>query len=324
MPGTKSQFRRNIFKELLILLESIFVNFYFAYWSYKTLARTIFKYGSLAVVSLSTTLLTAEVLAESFGSKRVQQFVEYLSHNPIVRWVSIGVFVLAVGYLAVHHYKEAKKPNYEYTFVKRLCDFLEGSRGNRNEPARIKGALEIFHSVFRRAGVTHVSIHRLNGNILEINPDDVFPPETNASFFVPLATGEGVAGLVYEDLKPRYVPRVFIPDMRKRWPQRMRLFFPHAVKMAFEEEAIVGQFFKPLEIVDSDLDRKVFKLREKSIPFRSFLSVPLKCSGEHSCFGILNFDFIRADPLDKADIAMAVIFGRLLGDEMAPSIPRAE
>jgi len=49
---------------------------------------------------------------------------------------------------------------------------------------------------------------------------------------------------------------------------------------------------------------------------RSILSVPAKAVSDGNCYGVLNFDFTRPDPLDKTDIAMAVVFGLLLGEEL--------
>src|SRR5262245_32439075 len=133
MPKGRNRFRKNIFRNLLTLLKSVLVNIYFTYWSYKVLVRDVLKYGSLSIASLSTIILAIDVLAESFGSKRIQEVINSLSKSWIVGWISLSLFVLSVAYLCFHHWEEAKKPNYEYTFVKRLHDFMEGRRVNVGE-----------------------------------------------------------------------------------------------------------------------------------------------------------------------------------------------
>lgn len=69
-------------------------------------------------------------------------------------------------------------------------------------------------------------------------------------------------------------------------------------------------------MANESLDFRVVKLAAGKSRFRAFLSVPVKSVGGDKCFGVLNFDFTRPDPFDKTDIAMAVVFGLLLGEEL--------
>jgi hypothetical protein len=251
--------------------------------------------------------LFVEVLIEWRGSKTIP---ELIAHPP-VPWLSnilFGLFVVAVAYLLLHHYEESKKPGYEYKFVQKLTQFMQGDEGTID--ALIPVALKLFYEAFERASILHCSVYQVDGNLLKINEEYVYPKTSDPNYFIPLRKGEGVAGLVCEDKKSRYVPRVFFP-FRKRWRWVPTFFFPHAVMFDFNR---VGD---DLELIHRGLDVFVFKGSDSVIsPFQSFVSVPLKSASQEQCFGILNFDFLRSDPLDRSDIAMAALFGLILGGEI--------
>lgn len=299
-------------------LEYVIISAYFYFWSYKTEVRNGLKYGALSAVSLSTMTLAIEVVSEAYGSHGV---AEALAAGLASTWLGIswggfvlGLFVAAVIFLIWHNIDEARQPGYEYVFVRRLCDYLEG-RGGR---APTRESLELFHSVFKRLRIAHVSLHLPNENELKIARDHVFPEEEDDDFFVSLAPGNGVAGRVYQDMRPRYVPRLFIPLRQERlWNWfRVGLFFPHAVSFVFRSPSGVDQK-RGIELGDELVDFHVFKKNARNPTFVSVLSVPIKCVRDNKCLGVLNFDFQSADPLDKAQIAMAIVLGLLLGDEMA-------
>jgi hypothetical protein len=262
--------------------------------------------------------LFLEVAAEFVGSQKIYEAILSLARHLPHGTLAFVIFSMAVTFMLWHHAREAKKPAYEYTFVKSLLDFMEGRRPGRKggKKPSILDALNLFHSVFGRAGVTHASIYTPEGELLKIDPAHVFPHETDSAFFVPLKRGEGVAGRVFNDMQPRYAPKLLFPfGTRKRL---LNLFFPHAVKFTFRQLSVPGETLKSLELGDELLDFDIFKLPPagRTLPFCSFLSVPLKSAKQDRCVGVLNFDFSKPDPLDKADIAMAVIFGILLGAEM--------
>jgi hypothetical protein len=209
------------------LLEYAIVAAYFYLWSYKTEIRTALKVGSLGLLSVSAVLLYVEIIIERFGAEGVSSFLATFEHP------TGNVLLIASGsalvFLLWHHFDEGRKPGYEYVFVQRLCDVLEGHSHKRGE---LSNTLEKIHSVFERSGVSHVSVYLANGDALVIAKDHVYPPEADDSYYVPLRRGEGVAGLVMEDGRARYVPRLYFPfRSQARWIPN--LFFPHSVSFEF-------------------------------------------------------------------------------------------
>lgn len=317
MSRSKKPIRAQALNNLAIALRYAIVSIYFYVWSYKTEIRQWLKVSSLGILSVFMLGLFLEVAAESIGPQKIHEAFSSLG-GYLHGTFAFVIFAIAVAYLLWHHIREAKKPGYEYTFVKSLCDFMEGRRPGRESSSRpsIIEALKLFHAVFERAGVAHVSIHTPEGEFLKIDPAHVFPPESDAAFFVPLERGEGVAGAVYADMKPRYVPQLYFPFGTRK--QLLNMFFPHAVKFTFRQVDIPGRTLRSLELGDELVDANIFKPPTgREFPFYSFLSVPLRSVRQDGSVGVLNFDFSRPDPLDKADIAMAVIFGIVLGAEIA-------
>src|SRR5262249_2615692 len=120
------------------------------------------------------------------------------------------IFIISVIYLIIHHVEEAKKPLYESLFTTNLLSFLHRRSPNTiDKDSRIKTSLEVFYKTFKNFGCLHASIYTAEGDSLIIKSNHVFPEEKNPSYFQILKFGQGVAGRVFEDTKPRYVPRLF-------------------------------------------------------------------------------------------------------------------
>jgi hypothetical protein len=291
---------------------------FFSLWSYKSEIRDKYlpRAGYLAV-SVPPILLILNMLAEFYEHSWLPKYVSPLLHNPrFSRWL-VAVALGAVAYLLWHHWNEVWKPKYESTFVLRLYELLEGRRFRSASAEPIKGALQLFHSVFDRAGIKHVALHLPESGVLKIRQDHVFPYESDPRFFVELILGQGVAGAVYGDSKPRYVPRIHLP-FRKIRPWIPTLYFPHGVRFDFERVDGPEGVLSRGELGDDDIDPKIVALSDPDRPpFHSFLSVPVRRMTGHDCIGVLSFDFDRTDPLDKVDIAMACVFGLLLAEEIA-------
>ena len=294
---------------------------YFVYWNWKTPVRNALRRGSLWVLSLFMLFMVAEVASEFWHEELLQWLIESL-HT--YHEYALYVFIAAVVFVLWHHGHERKKPEYEYKFLQRLYETVEYSR--QGTPS-VVGVLEIIHSAFERSGIIHVSVHTLTvgGDGLEIRKEHVFPGTQDGDYFVSLKIGQGVAGRVFNDSLPRYMPRLFFPNWTWAVP------FHHAVQLAFRTrkegwwlkramrdamEKLSGRKLKSheLELVPDGFNLNVYEGHgSKALLFRSVLCVPLKTSAGR-CIGVLNFDFDSTDPLDKGDIAMAIVFGVVIGD----------
>lgn len=168
---------------------------YFYAWSYKTEVRKALKVSALGAIAVPTALLAAEVAAETLGAHEIAAALIALSSSTTGKALFYA-FIASVLFLLWHHVEEARKPGYEYVFVQRLCDFLEGRGDVHNPGPTVAQSLELFHSVFSKAGIAHASLHLWTGKDLSIDKAHVFPAEADPSFFVTLGPGEGVAGRV--------------------------------------------------------------------------------------------------------------------------------
>jgi hypothetical protein len=268
------------------------VLYFFLYWTPKELVRRAFRTGSLAFLSLSAVLLWIEVIAE-LGEHQVLRLV------PGSRYLGLPfrvVFTLAVVGLLRHHSRERSHRHSEYLLSERVWEFMI-TRGAASWDECISTTLPLFFDVFGRFKVSHLSIALPDGEHLRIRPEHVYPPESDPSYYPKLPLHDGVAGHVYTDGKPRYVPR---------------LFFPHA--MIFEIRKVEG---KHIDIVRPKLDLDAFKTEDfRKFAFKSFITVPLKPVGHSEIIGVLNIDFKSTDPLDRIHAKTAVFLGVVLADEL--------
>jgi hypothetical protein len=321
---------RSVYDELLKLAKSIYgqtvkvlkyspIVTYFWLWSYKTGLRHTLKATSLGIISLSGVVLVLEVIMEWTGGKRLHELMVRIGTQSLAiglpRFVNPHnvfriLFISAIAYLVWHHVTETWKVGYEYKFVKQVNLFMRSRLSNNNEQALIQNALPKFLLIFKDSRIVRCSVFRPDGEVLSIPTSHILPMTTDTSYGVRLKKGEGVAGLVFEDSKTLYVPRLFFP-FAKRWSWTPSLFFPHAVRFDFHEAE------DGFEMVNDRLRPKVFKKTVDNPPYRSTLSVPIVSSTNGMSFGVLNFDFSKNDPLDRSEIAMASILGVLLADELS-------
>jgi len=328
-----------IFKYFLIFI-------YFLAWTIKSHLRRHLRFGLLAFLSLSNLLLAMELVLE--WKKPI--YIEYIIHE--AKEYSDYLFIaliLAIVYLFYDHLREVKHRGHEYTFVKHVLAFLRSPRpAHTTEDACIQGAVELFYGCFKRARIVCTSVHKAEGDSLRIKDIYTYPQATHPAYFLPLSKGFGVAGRVFDDGNPRYLPRLYFP-FAKRGGWLPTAYFPHGV--IFEVQGVEKNQYQAKA---SKLDFFIFQTRPPSdpcefchtqqwqqtltgrwfcgqcrkrapltpsdrMPFRSLLSVPVKFENEtrKTSYGVLNFDFARHDPLDASDVAMAVTFGILLAEELA-------
>lgn len=298
----------DIGRRLIGLLRYIPILGYFLYWDRKESLRRSLRVGALSVLSFSLVSLWAEVVAEVAGAHSITAAIESYE----LKWPVVLLFSGSVLLLLFYHARERRYHRPQHYLGEKVWEFFE-KRPYKSEAALINTALQLFHSVFGAFGIAHVSIFRAEEDVLRIRGNEVYPEEADRGYFEPLRVGQGVAGLVYQDMNPRYVPRLFFPWNRR---SAASTFFPHSMK--FE---VAGTVQGSITLVNPKMDLYVFQAPQQgSLRFRSFLSVPLRCaptaSSHGQCLGVLNFDFHATDPLSKLDIKSAVFLGALLGEEI--------
>lgn len=314
-------FISNAFRLLTKLLKISPIVTYFFIWSYKTGIRHKLKTTALGIISLSSLFLALEVFMEWMGSERLHDLLVAFDFTGLTSQAGLppyahphnilrGSFIGSVVYLVWHDFSETRKPGYEYKFVKQVNQFMRKRPDNDSEEALVHSALPLFLKIFEKSKAVRCSMFKPNGDCLFIPESYIHPRVTDDSYTLRLNVGEGVAGLVFQERKPLYVPRLYFP-FSKRWDWTPSIFFPHAVGFDTHEEN------GSLEMVNDSLQTKAFKKTATRHPFRSTISVPVKSFASGSCYGVLNLDFDKNDPLDRSEIAMASILGLLLGDEMA-------
>jgi hypothetical protein len=216
--------------------------------------------------------------------------------------------------LAFHYRSEMRKPEYEYDFITRLLTVMSK---HKVAPESDLSSLEVFYTMFSRSSVAHVSVYLPEQDELVIK--HVVPNENELAYYQKLRVGaicEGVAGLVYRDSRPRYVPRLFLPAKGKH-----RFYMPHALAFKFSKEQGVGSRFF-VRLSEQKLNAFAFvSTDETHLPFASCLSVPVPDPATGTCLAVLNFDFHHPATLDVIDITMATIFGHWLGIEVTQKNP---
>jgi hypothetical protein len=306
-------FREVIKVDLRVLLKTFSTRVYFYYWSWKAEIRHVLKVISLFALIGLAVLMGVEVGLEFWGKIWLSDLTKATGFH-----LSLTIiFVLAVAYVAWHHWSEIKKPNYEYRFAQCLRSIIYGSAG----PDATKALLGKIHAVFEDVGISHVCIARPTaGGELVIDREEVYPGEERPEFFYRARIGQGdvcgVSGRVYNDGLVRYVPRLFFP-IGKRHIQllacprvRVKMMpFPHAVQYRSDADVLVEE--KPdygcVELPSNDDGR---------VPFLALLSIPLMKSGRNNTVGILNFDFDKVNPLDRSDIELALVIAHTLGQRL--------
>ena len=286
---------------------------YLKYWDKKADYRERLHQSALSVFGTSG-LVTLFVLIENvIGADRIHQVIRFVSAEwPLVAILLEGVFLLAVAVALWLHATESKKPAYEYAFASCAAELTV-----RKAVANIPSMLKLFYSVFERSGAAHVSVAHPSPRGLVIEPNHVYPPESDSSFFEPVPE-TGVAGRVLGDGKLRYVPRLFFPFNSRSWRIPLvnisvrlpTMKFPHSISYAYDSPR-EGAAPPRLAAQEPDLD----SVAGESFVFCSFLSIPLRSAEGDTYVGVLNFDFRKTDPIWKPEIEMALVLATLFADQ---------
>ncbi|HZR55302.1 MAG TPA: hypothetical protein VFA74_00395 [Terriglobales bacterium] len=272
---------------------------YYWTWMRKERIRRRFRLGSFIVLISLASLLIIEFTAEYYGAHRLADFLRLSS---VAEGIKLGLFLAAATFIIFHYQSEIKKPEYEFKFVISLLTLMS----KRREGTEVN-SLQIFHTLFSKANIANVSAYTHKENRLARH--SCFSKNPHAIFLEELAIKTSVGGRVLSDGAVRYVPRLFLPNVRSK--RRWLLYMPHALKFKFNETYELDG--RPR------VERDVFS-GDRSIQFCSLLSVPIKLGkDQEGCIGVLNFEFGAPGTLDAVDIAMASVYATWFGREVLKS-----
>ena len=289
--------------DLFDLSFTITVYIYYLLWGLKASlkgATVILAYGYMFLSALRFSL---EGLAEWHGAKWC---IEKLQGIPATwKWIHIStgwrlsLFAAAAVFVVISSFEEMKKPKYESSFLEGLLDAMSQQRRGAGDWT----SLQIFHALFTRRKVAHVSVYRFEKSTNKLHIVGVYPNNPGQSYYQDLDIGQGVAGRVYNDRMPRYVACLFLLPVLKNW-----FYMPHAVRFQLSEEKRSGRPSLKLRKgrIDADV---VWSDDPKKFSFPFFLSVPILSASGAECVGVLNFDFAKPGHLNLVDITMASVLG---------------
>ncbi len=219
-------------------------------------------------------------------------------HNGVQGIIINVVLLLSIFIVALHHFKESRKPEYESIFVKQMFDF---TTGYRDSSMKLAQALERFHEIFLHSDVDCLAVFMEDGGSLKVKLGHVYPPKSAAdheAYFPVLPMGGGIAGNVYQDKWVRYMPTCFLGGKP----------FKHALKF---DTRTGGKLSEEV----ADFAR--FQVWKDQIPFKSLVCVPVPDPSTHrDCAGVLSITFKKPRTLDRSDITMAALVGMALGQAL--------
>jgi hypothetical protein len=291
------------------IFEDLIGVFYYWQWNRKAGFKRVLKTSSFGAVVFFSGVLLLEFTGEYFGADCL---VQKLRSLPISETTRLAIFLGAAVFLVSHYRAEFKKPEHEYNFVTKLLTAMSRQRTTTHDMA----ALGIFHALFERAGISHVSVYLPTDDKKKLRIAHTFPDVKDSSYYRELIVGEGVAGRVFQDKIPRYAARLF-------WPNRFRhrkycIYLPHAQRFMLEKHEDQQSGRVSFRLVERKVDAHIFEADDpKKLLFSSFLSVPILEPKTGECLGVLNFDFERPGGLDAIDVTMASVFGHWFGFEIS-------
>lgn len=288
---------------------------YYWQWNSKAKLKRWLRTLSFAIVVFSSLILLLELAGEYFGASRL---LFWLKSLPVSERVRLIMFLGSAVFLVVHYQSEIRKPEHEYEFITRLLTVMSRQRAEGDDGA----ALAIFHALFARAGINHVSVYRLTEDGQRLRIATVFPVERDLFYPEELPVGKGVAGRVYKDKAPRYAARLFFPIRFRH--RKFCIYLPHAQRFVLEkDEEAPGRFV--LHLIEKRVEAHVFETVDRTkLLFNSLLSVPILHPQTGESLGVLNFDFHKPGCLDAIDVTMASLFGRWFGVEEVEEVEKVE
>jgi hypothetical protein len=171
---------------------------------------------------------------------------------------------------------------------------------------------DVVFASFKSLGAQRVWFWRADGaGGLIVDDASVYPLTSDRTYVRRLASGEGVAGAAFADLKSRYVPRLFLPFSGEK-SRRMSFKMTTAIVFGLRD----GDDISKLDIERERLDESAVSLSKASVPSAlvSFIAVPAIPLGDEPCQGVLCIDFTKPDPVGRRELKMIAVFGALLAE----------
>jgi hypothetical protein len=297
-----------------ILFGNILVHVYFNfYWKWKERSRQTYLLGSLA-----STCMGAAFLGLEFYSAAISNgiFTAPATWGKPMVWSLFGFFMFSSLALIIYNQKERKHAIAENTAIGKIWLLFQNRKKAFEKSELVVFFLkEIVSKAFAKQKIIRVWLWVPDGDNLVIEDDSMFPPVDRSEPYVKtLKKGDGVAGSVFMDGMPRYVPRMRLP-FNDSLLSKLSMRFLHSIKFNVNYQGDTGV----LDLGEAGISRSHVKLLDDSIPssLKSFLSVPVQLFGKQECIGVLCIDFEKSNPLGKDEIKMATVFGTLLAEEAA-------
>jgi hypothetical protein len=282
--------------------------YYFLYWRARNSMRRWAKRGALGVLSVTLFLFIVEILMKFFGEHAL---AEAKRAHPNLERVLLGLFVLA-GLVILHHNTlEARGKHGDTALSEGLWRLLIASE-TRSAADLHSAALPVLLSVFKQYKCCAVCFWRRDGDRLALAQRDWHPGNIPKGATCELPIGEGIAGLVYSDRKPRYVPRLYFPFNRPSM-RKLSVFFPHA--LVFEIRSPNGGVVD-VEARNLSLNAVLFSGKPTSQEAPSFVAVPVASSADGPIHGVLCINFQGTNTLDTISVKLVSALGVVLAEKL--------
>lgn len=296
-------------------LELLPILFYFwGYWQLKDRLRVLLHRGALAFLSLGMLSFIADI-AVSKGALPTLKYLKW-TEEPL----AMGLVILAGLIILLHSAHEVREKKSEHGLASAIWHLLNRDEC-RTEADLFKRSLPHIAKAFDTP-VHRVSIWIPSGNRLVLKDHGLHEPTpVGAAVLKELPLEKGVAGRVFFDGRPRYVPRVCFP-FNNRFGRRCSWRFLHALVFDLRRGGATGNGNHPttppgglVELNGNRVDFNSVVLTERVTIdcLHAFVAVPISAfrKGE-TPQGVLCIDFAKTDPLRTDQVRSAATFGLLL------------
>lgn len=283
--------------------------YFFVYWRTKDSMRLWLRTGALGVLSVTLLLFIFEVILKFAGHHVIE---EVRTKYPAYDIVVLGLFVIAGAIILRHNVVEASNRHTEAAISSGLWRLFY-CLPTLDRQELTKNVLSIVTDVFKHFGGCSACIWTPEEEGLSIKQGHWHPGSIPDGYICRLHDNCGIAGLVFADRSPRYVPRLFFPfnSPSLRWAS---IRFPHALMFS-----IVNS---PDGVVDVDPKQPLstnavhFEASNSADALMSFVAVPLAASSVGKGHGVLCINFSGTNSLDTLAVKLASVLGVVIAEKL--------